>query len=279
MLKRIITAVVAICVLVPILIFSDTVLFPAALAAIAVICIFELLRCMGLHKKPVVCIPLYIAAVSVPFALRYTEEKLAFAVGCYVAAAVYLMLIFFSVIRSHGKLTFADGMAVFAICLYVIAAINSILYVRDFGDGGKYVYLLIFIGAWITDTFAYFTGVFFGKHKLIEDVSPKKTVEGSLGGILFCVIFFVIFGVVVDVFFERDANIAVLAVSGAVVSVISQIGDLIMSVIKRHYGIKDYGRIFPGHGGMLDRFDSVLAVSLGMGAICMLTGILGISLL
>ena len=131
----------------------------------------------------------------------------------------------------------------------------------------------------MSDTFAYFVGMLFGKHKLIEDVSPKKTIEGSIGGIFFCVVSFVVFGIIMDVFFDRSANILFLAISAVAVSVVSQIGDLIMSVIKRHYGIKDYGKLFPGHGGMLDRFDSILAVALVMSAICMLAGIMNIQLL
>ena len=84
---------------------------------------------------------------------------------------------------------------------------------------------------------------------------------------------------VINAFFNGSANLIFLAVCGFIASVVSQIGDLIMSVIKRHYGIKDYGKIFPGHGGMLDRFDSVLAVSLAIGALCMLSSIIGINMI
>ena len=101
-----------------------------------------------------------------------------------------------------------------------------------------------------------------GRHKLIPDVSPKKTVEGSIGGIVFCMLAMLLFGVIVErAVPEIQANLWLFVVSGLVVSVVAQIGDLCMSVIKRSYGIKDYGKIFPGHGGVLDRFDSVLAVS------------------
>ena len=122
----------------------------------------------------------------------------------------------------------------------------------------------------MTDIFAYFTGRFLGKHKLIPAVSPKKTVEGSIGGIIFCVISTIVFGLIVENFFigSGKANYIVLAVSGIFISVVSQMGDLIMSVIKRHYGIKDYGKLFPGHGGILDRFDSVMAVSVILAGIC-----------
>ncbi len=279
MLKRIITSLVAVCVLVPVLIFSGTPVFPVAIGIATVISIYEMLKCFGVYKKYYLSVPLYISALAIPIALRYFENRVAVISVCFILAVFYLALVFVSIIWSHGKFAFADGLSMFAICIYIISAMNSILYVRDFGDGGKYIYLLIFVGAWMTDIFAYFTGVFFGKHKLIEDVSPKKTIEGSIGGIVFCAISFVVFGIIIDAFFDRNANILVLAISGIIVSVISQIGDLIMSVIKRHYGIKDYGILFPGHGGMLDRFDSVLAVSIGMAAICMLTGLLGIQLL
>jgi len=100
----------------------------------------------------------------------------------------------------------------------------------------------------------------FGKHKLIPEVSPKKTVEGSIGGIIFAAIAFVLYAVIIWKMNESAEmpNLIVFAAAGAIVSVISQIGDLSASVIKRRFGVKDYGFLFPGHGGVLDRFDSVL---------------------
>lgn len=277
MVKRIITSIVAICVLVPVLIFSGTPVLPIAVGLATAIGIFEMLKCLGMHKKYVLAVPLYAVALGMPSFIRYSDINVGAA--CFIIAVAYLIVMFAAIVWSHGKLKFADGMATFIVCAYIIAAMNSIIYVRDFSDYGKYLYLLIFLGAWITDTFAYFTGMLFGKHKLIEDVSPKKTIEGSIGGIFFCVVSFVVFGIIMDVFFDRSANILFLAISAVAVSVVSQIGDLIMSVIKRHYGIKDYGKLFPGHGGMLDRFDSILAVALVMSAICMLAGIMNIQLL
>ena len=202
-----------------------------------------------------------------------------FPLVAFMFGGAYIIYLFSLVVWSHGKLAFADVMSLFVTCIYIIAAICCIIYVRDYGDFGKYFYLLVFIGAWITDTFAYFTGRLFGKHKLIEDVSPKKTVEGSIGGIIFCVLSFLLFGFIVEKLGEFNANYIFLAVSGVIVSIVSQIGDLIMSVIKRHYGVKDYGWILPGHGGMLDRFDSILAVSLAIAAVCMLSSITGITMI
>ena len=275
MLQRIITSIWALAILVCVLIFSGTVVFPIAVAIISVIGIFEMLRCMQLHKKLSLALPMYLTAAVAPFLVRYLEHRLHAVLILSICAIFYLLYLFALVIWSHGALSFEKAGTAFLVNLYIVVALNFIVYVRDFGDAGKYLYLLIFLGAWITDTFAYFCGMLFGKHKLIEDVSPKKTIEGSIGGTVFCAISFVVFGLIVS----DTANIWFLVICGLVVSVISQIGDLILSVIKRHYGIKDYGKVFPGHGGILDRFDSILAVSLGMAAICMFVTLTGVSLL
>jgi len=279
MLKRIITSLVALCVLLPVLFFADTIVLCIAVAIATIIELFELLRCMGLHKKLQIAIPVYLFACTSPFLVRYMENMHAFALIAFIIGALYLLYLFTNVILSHGKFPFDNVLAMMVLAVYIIAAMSSIVYIHDFGEMGKYIYLLIFIGAWITDIFAYFTGMLLGKHKLIPDVSPKKTVEGSIGGIVFCSLCFVLFGIVIDAFFDGNANLIFLALSGVIVSVISQVGDLIMSVIKRHYGIKDYGKLFPGHGGMLDRFDSILAVSLGLCAICMFMSLTGIQII
>lgn len=279
MLKRIITSIVAVCVLVPVLFLSDTWVFPIAISLVSVVCLFEMFKCMGLDKRLAVTLPAYLVALLLPIL-----QRLDIAGGKVIAAAtvlgvVYLVYLFALVIWSHGKFTYNEMSSSALTSIYIVLSMNMILYIRDFNEDGKFIYLLIFIGAWMTDIFAYFTGFFFGKHKLIEDVSPKKTIEGSIGGIVFCALSFVALGLVVDIFFERNANLLFLAVGGIFISVIAQIGDLIMSVIKRHYGIKDYGKIFPGHGGMLDRFDSILSVALGVAAMCMVSYIFGISMM
>ncbi len=279
MLKRIITSIVAICVLVPILWFSNTAIFPVAVAVITVVCLFEMFRCMGVHKNIALTLPLYIFAAVFPILQRLFENDMHVAIIAFIAGGAYLVYLFALVVWSHGKLAYNNACSICLTAFYIMLAMNMILYVRDFGETGRYLYFLIFIGAWFTDTFAYFTGVFFGKHKLIEDVSPKKTIEGSIGGILFCALGYVGFGLITDFFFGCDANLIFLAISGVIIAIIAQVGDLIMSVIKRHYNIKDYGKIFPGHGGVLDRFDSILAVSLGVALMCMFSYVTGIKLI
>lgn len=276
MLKRIITAIVALCVFVPIVIFSDTWVFPVAISLCAVIGIIEMLGCIGHKKNLFFTIPLCIVAAFVPLYMRYSYEnganlfealKLVIGIAFIVALYVFGVAVF-----ANKKIAVTDAGLIFAVSFYIVAAFGAIVYIHDFINNGVYIYLLTFICAWVTDSFAYFSGRFFGKHKLIPSVSPKKTMEGAIGGVIFCVIGMLVFGLVIEKFFNPDglieANYLVLAISGVFISVVSQIGDLIMSLVKRHYGIKDYGKLFPGHGGILDRFDSVLAVSLILAFIC-----------
>lgn len=259
MLTRIITAVVAVALFVPVLIFSDTLVFPAIMALLALVGTFEMLRCIGNKKLPV-AVAACVLAVCAPVGARLIGDMPIF-VTIFTAVEFALMLFTFALaVFSHGKYDVGAACADFALVSYVIMTFTSIVLLRDTQVGAR-LYLLAFIGPWVSDSAAYFCGRALGKHKLIPDVSPKKTVEGSLGGVLFTAIVFVVYGVLVLKPEGRVMPYAALAVIGAAVSAISQIGDLIASLIKRKYGIKDYGKLFPGHGGVMDRFDSVLATA------------------
>ncbi|MCC3864671.1 phosphatidate cytidylyltransferase [Terrisporobacter petrolearius] len=153
------------------------------------------------------------------------------------------------------KRNIIDIVVTFFGVFYVAVLIDFIVLTMDnFSKGDIYVWL-IFIIAFMTDTFAYFAGYLFGKHKLIPKVSPKKTVEGSVGGILGSTLICLTFGY----FFNIDLKVIVFL--GFFGSIVAQFGDLFASSIKRYVGIKDYGKLIPGHGGILDRFDSVILVA------------------
>ena len=272
MLTRVLTGIIAFIVFLPFLVHSDTVAFPIAMSVCAVISVYELLRCVGMHKRHYVTLPVVAVAAALPICVRYLTVYEAFAIG--LAAALVLMLYMLAItVFSHGGVDITQASTALMISLYIIAAFSCMVYLCDYC--GEYIYLLAFVGAWVPDTFAYFTGRLFGKHKLIPDVSPKKTVEGAIGGIVFCTIAFVVFALVYNRLLLSDPTqvnampvesfralpIWLMAIVGVLSAVVSMIGDLSMSVIKRHYGVKDYGKILPGHGGFLDRFDSVLAVA------------------
>ena len=258
MLKRIITSIVAVIILLPILWFSDTYIFPAAIALITCIGLYEMFACLGFKTKLAVTLPAYIIGAAAPLLIKISGNINAIIAPLCALMILYILYLMMISVIYHGKYSIKDISICYMTAVYIICGFSSIQFLREMSSS---IYLLVFIGAWVTDIFAYFTGVFFGKHKLCEAVSPKKTIEGSIGGTLFCALAFAAFGFIT---LNKDAEIwkyAILAASGIIVSVVSQIGDLSMSLIKRHYGIKDFGKIFPGHGGMLDRFDSIIAVA------------------
>ncbi len=269
MLVRILTGVIAMLVFLPFLIFSGTIAYPIIMALCALFAVYELIRCVGLHKNLFVSLPLCAAALASPILLRVMGIETTLTAA--LAAALVLMLYYIAVaVFSRGKVAITNASAVLLVGLYIIAGFSAMVYLRDFREGEKYLYLLVFIGAWIPDTFAYFTGRLFGRHKLIPDVSPKKTVEGAIGGAVFCVLAFVGFALIYNRFelntclcgYVHKLPVLLMAVIGLLTAIVSMIGDLAMSVIKRHFGIKDYGKLLPGHGGILDRFDSVIAVAI-----------------
>ena len=255
MLKRTVTAIVAVAVFIPICIFSDTFIWPAAMAILSLIAAYEMLGCVGMRKSLPVAIPSYIIGLFLPLIPLFTDES-SVEMSCAVCM-MYLIVLFAVVVFSRGKIDFMNASCAFTGIFYTAAAFTCLVLLREVGNT---IYLLVFIGPWTSDTFAYLCGRMFGKHKLIPEVSPKKTVEGSIGGILFAAAAFVLYAVIVWKMNESSEmpNLLVFAAAGAIISVISQIGDLSASVIKRRFGVKDYGFLFPGHGGVLDRFDSVL---------------------
>lgn len=262
MKTRVITAIIAFFVLLPVLIFSDTVLFPLGIAACAVLAVWEMFACVGLKNAWIFTAPMYVFGAAIPFLIRYlpTVDMLAPIVICM--GVVWMFYAFSVLLFTHGKYALESVFVATLSLFYCFFGFNAILFIHDHVSGGAYLYYICFLGAWMTDIFAYFCGRAFGKHKLIPDVSPKKTVEGSVGGVLFCVLSLTIYGVVLELLVPQiKANVLIFAIAGVLISVVSQIGDLSMSLIKRKYGVKDYGFVFPGHGGVLDRFDSVLAVS------------------
>lgn len=265
MFKRILTGVIAFCfVLVPILFFADTVVLPIAVAVFSLIATYELLHCVGLHKNLWVSIPLYLVSAALPFGVRMMTFVTVFALPLFLC--VILLYLLAVAVFSHGKADIQDVSTAFMLWLYTLLGFFGLIMVHDHIRGGEYLYLLAFLGAWVTDIFAYFTGMLLGRHKLIPDVSPKKTVEGAVGGVVFCTLSFVGFGLIYNHFWVADGGktipLVAMAIVGFLVSIVSQVGDLSLSLLKRKYGIKDFGKVFPGHGGVMDRFDSVLAVSI-----------------
>lgn len=262
MLIRVISAVVALGILFPVIAFSHTWALPFAAALVGCICLFEMFGCLKVRRNLWISIPFYLVAVFAPFAMRYMENRtLMLASLCACAAVLALIMLTVSVF-SHRKIPTSQSSSVYMTGIYIIAAFTSIVYVRDTSENGLFLLIMMFAAPWVTDTFAYLFGRKLGKHKLLPDVSPKKSIEGSIAGIIGCTLVILVYAFVCSKVWDVECNYVLLAVLGVLLSIVGQIGDLAMSVIKREYNIKDYGKIMPGHGGALDRFDSVLAVSI-----------------
>lgn len=213
---------------------------------------FEMIRVFKLERSVVG----YLAYISV----------FCFYLSTYFFGDKYHLLLFaFSIMLMMGayvftfpKYNFEDMTKAYFIFIYVGVLLSFLFQTRELRYGRYFVWL-IFISSWGSDTFAYVFGITFGKHKLAPVVSPNKSVEGSLGGIFGSAVLGYVFGYFFGSHMSEVHNPAfVCAVASAIGSVISQIGDLAASAIKRNYQVKDFGDFFPGHGGVIDRFDSML---------------------
>ena len=180
--------------------------------------------------------------------------------GILLFLILLLLLLLTFYVFSYPKFTIKQVSMIFFGIIYVAITFSFIYLIRTINKFGIYFVWLIFISSWGSDTFAYCTGLLFGKHKLSPILSPNKTIEGAIGGVLGSFILGVIYTYLVLYKFTDNIQISSLRVGIAcgIGAIISMIGDLTASAIKRDYKVKDYGNLIPGHGGILDRFDSVI---------------------
>ena len=171
-----------------------------------------------------------------------------------VELTLFAVLIFLSyTVATKNRFTFDDVAFSVISILYIGMGFHYFLETRE--EGLVYIFYSLFI-IWATDSGAYFIGKATGNRKLWPEISPNKTIEGSIGGILCAVVVSVVYGLITDI----DINLLHLGIMTIILSVFGQIGDLVESAFKRHYQVKDSGNLLPGHGGILDRFDSLLFV-------------------
>lgn len=259
MKTRIITGLVLVPILALVLLANYDIM-TAAIAIISVIGLNEFYKATQLSDKKLLCAAGYIAGVVIP-ALTLTLTAIYYTAAIWqIIIYVFMFYVFVVMIAKHKTVSVIDaGMVLFSV-IYIPLFLTHLLLIRMLDNGALLIWLP-FIGAFATDTFAYFSGVFFGKHKLCPEISPKKTIEGSIGGTVGCIVLLLLYGLLLEKVFDLDISFVKLAALGVIVSPVSQIGDLTASIIKRKFGVKDYGSLFPGHGGILDRLDSVIAVA------------------
>lgn len=255
MKTRIITALVGLPVLIYLLLWAPLWLFGAAMGLVCTLAAYELLH-MALGKTPR---RLYVSVMLCAFILPVMFSLgLEFSWGVGVLLFLFFLLSVEQMVSYSGRWRINLEMiavsmlagGVMPLMLSTLARIGLIERV------GRVRMMLPFVIAFSSDTGAYFAGTFLGKHKLVPHISPKKTVEGAVGGVTAGALSALLFGLILRAA-GFGANLLSLAVFGIIGSVVAQLGDLTFSAFKRQYSIKDYGNILPGHGGVLDRFDSI----------------------
>ncbi len=254
------TRMIAAAVALPLLLVVLLVLPPVATAILlSLMCVVAVWELMGVTKlAPNLRLMLYAALMSI--GISFWSWKL-----CPQGWGILMMVIFFLLLAmelmiAHSALKF-PVVCVAAFSGIVVPYMLTALVRLQMMEGGRFLVLVPCVIAFMADTGAYFAGRAFGRHKLAPIISPKKTIEGAIGGVLSAMAAMALYAMILQLGFKMTVNYFYAVIYGAVGSLGSIVGDLVFSVIKRQAKIKDYGNILPGHGGILDRFDSMVVVA------------------
>ena len=244
---RLISGIVLVIISLATIISGSWILF-FTLLAVSLIGMRELYKVMKISDEHVTVLELvgYLGAV-----LYYIAMKADFGNYGTMAIIISMILILFVYVFGYPKYHAEQVMAAFFGVVYVAVMLSFIYLTRSLPDG-KFLVWLIFLCSWGCDTCAYCVGMLIGKHKMAPVLSPKKSIEGAIGGVAGAALLGVIYAA------ATQGKMAEYALICAVGALISMVGDLAASAIKRNQNIKDYGKLIPGHGGILDRFDSVI---------------------
>ncbi len=258
MKQRLISAVIGLLILALVIAMFNTIVLNAAIAVIIAMSLYELFTAAGCHDLPMARLAIVFGAMVPFFNVSFIDRM--FPAICFAFAFLLLCMMI-----KHYKTVSSEKVGFILFFSIAIAfSLSCFIYMRDmFGMAvGLYAVIVALGGAWLNDTGAYFVGMKFGKRKLAPEISPKKTIEGFWGGIALSVLSQILlafvytyicafYGVTVTI------NYLVLTIASPFIAFVSVIGDLSASAMKRQFGIKDFGNIMPGHGGAMDRFDSV----------------------
>lgn len=248
---RLITGIVLVAVALLVITTGGNLLL-AVMGMVSLIGMFELYRVFGMEKS-LAGFTGYLAAI-----VFYLNLLFHFFEDSMILPLLFLIILLAVYVFSYPKYK-ADQIMACYFALFYVAVMLSFIYQTRMLEEGAYLVWLIFLCSWGSDTCAYCVGMLFGKHKMSPILSPKKSIEGAVGGVVGAALLTALY-----VFLFREqlqvtaTEIGLLAIVSAVGALISMVGDLAASAIKRNYDIKDYGKLMPGHGGILDRFDSVI---------------------
>lgn len=256
MLKRTIVALVLVPLLLFVTLWAPKIVLTLFAAVFCAVTVYELLYTTKLlrHRRMVAYTMLMAASVAVwsHFGCPYLPAL--------IGVLLFYILLFAELMLSEIKIPFSQAALCMAAGMVIPYMLTSLVRIVDM-ENGRYFILLPFAIAFLSDIGAYFVGSFFGKHQLCPVISPKKTIEGLVGGLVTAVLGMVIYGLVLQFVFGFRVNYIYVVIYGLLGALGGVFGDLSFSVVKRQTGIKDYGNLIPGHGGILDRFDSVIVAA------------------
>ena len=260
MRQRVLSSLIGLVVLAAALFLFETILFNLIIAAINVIAVMEILACMRCPRRSW----LFVLCIAMSALFPFVQES---AVRVFMPQIGFVLIVLFFIVllREHQTLRVENASMMFFFALFVPLFFSCAVYIRNmFGFAVGSFYLLWALGsAWLCDTGAYFVGSYLGRHLMSPFISPKKTWEGTVGGLIFATGFmpllaFLFSHVMKTWFTPVQINYLQLILLTPVFAVAGMLGDLTASLVKRQFGVKDYGNIMPGHGGIMDRFDSTL---------------------
>ena len=256
--KRVISALILFPIVAAILIFGNKQLVDVTVSIIALMALHEYFNSFKEEKgNKALRIIGYISVLIITFMHSIPKESTLKLIATIIPVSI--LVLFSQIIMSDMKYNIKDiAITFFGIC-YIVIFLMFIPVIREMPNGRILIWF-VFIAAWGTDTFAYSVGRRIGKHKFTK-ISPKKSIEGCIAGILGAIISLLIYTLVCNIAFKTSFNYFVVILIGLVLSLVGQIGDLAASSIKRYTGIKDFGNLIPGHGGILDRIDSVIFIA------------------
>lgn len=255
-LIRVLSALIGAAVVIG-LIFAPNEIFSLGIFAVICISLFELLKTFGMEKKWQIVLLNYLASIAIA-ALTFIRPEMPKEYAFFILFAFLTLLLICAVIWNE-KIKAQDVMQSLFALVYGTFFILHLVFIKNMEAGTALIFIPL-LGAWMPDTFAYFSGMLFGKHKLIPKISPNKTIEGAVGGVIGCVLMFFVYGFIVKSLGYSVAFLPLFILS-VIASVVSQFGDLSASLLKRQFGVKDFGNLIPGHGGMLDRIDSLIFIA------------------
>lgn len=255
-IKRFLSGILLFPIFAVIMIFGNKYVIDICISIIAIMSLHEFYKAFNGKAKPVQWLG-YVVAISMAFIHIIPSNLILPILGAIIPACI--MILFTEVILSDMKKNIIDiAITFFGIC-YIAVFLMFVPIIRENMPNGRILIWYVFIGSWGTDIFAYLIGKNFGKHKF-TDISPNKSIEGCIGGIVGAMILTIGYTILCNNIWGLEINYLYAGFMGILLSCASQIGDLAASSIKRYCEIKDYSNLIPGHGGMLDRIDSVIFV-------------------